>query len=74
MKIDLQEILDQTLGFYGFYTTPDDLRDVVVELAEEAKDLDETSREALKIMAARQLREAGVKDPRRLLTAAFDDE
>jgi len=28
----------------------------------------------LKIMAARELREADIRDPRRLLSAAFDDE
>ena len=74
MKKDLQQILDQTLGYFGYYTTPNELRDVVANLALEAKDLDPTSREALKIMATRQLREAGVSDPRRLLNAAFDDE
>ena len=74
MKTDLQQILDQTLGFFGYYTTPNELRDVVTNLALEAKDLDPTSREALKILAARQLRAAGVSDPRRLLNAAFGDD
>ena len=74
MRGDLQQIIDQTIGGIGWFSTPDELRDVVVALAEEAKELDATSREALKIMAARELREANVSDPRRLLNAAFEDD
>ena len=74
MTDQLQKIIDQTISGIGWFSTPDELRDVVVALADEAKDLDAISRESLKIMAALELRQSGMSDPRRWLSVAFDEE
>jgi len=75
MKRPLQDIIDQTMGAVSYFTSPDELREIVIALAEEARELDAVSREALKLMAARALRQgAEVKYPERILDAAFNDE